>query len=167
MFLTGCYPLVESRSASSKRVRRSASASLRFRSALWAPVSRCEQGCNLSLDRLRQQRSCAAAQHLRQRIGKSSRLGELENASQPQIDVPSPSTTIALKHPYFADDMKLVSYADGSEPWPETASLTGSWCFPAVPFAGLRGNVRRARGRWAGHAGRSLTRLEHLHSAST
>jgi hypothetical protein len=77
---------------------------------LWAPVSRCEQGCKLSLDRLRQQRSCAAAQHLRQRIGKSSRLGELENASQPQIEVPSPSTTIALKHPYFADDMKLVSH---------------------------------------------------------
>jgi hypothetical protein len=77
---------------------------------LWAPVSRCEQGCNLSLDHLRQQRSCAAAQHLRQRIDKSSWLGELENASQPQIEVPSPSTTIALKHLYFADDMKLVSY---------------------------------------------------------
>src|ERR1700758_3462980 len=42
---------------------------------------RAEQGGNLSLDRLRQQRSCAAAQHLRQRIGKSSWLGQLENVS--------------------------------------------------------------------------------------
>src|SRR5262245_61366306 len=40
-----------------------------------------EQGCNLGLDRLRQQRSRAVAQHLGQRIGKSSCLGELENSS--------------------------------------------------------------------------------------
>jgi hypothetical protein len=28
----------------------------------------------------------------------------------PSKQVPSPSTTIVLKHPYFADDMKLASY---------------------------------------------------------
>src|SRR5262245_23513324 len=42
---------------------------------------RAEQGGNLSLDRLRHQRSCAVAQHLGQRIDKSSWLGELENIS--------------------------------------------------------------------------------------
>src|ERR1700745_4218207 len=42
---------------------------------------RAEQGGNLSLDRLRLQRSCAVAQHLGQRIGKSSWLGKLENVS--------------------------------------------------------------------------------------
>ena len=40
-----------------------------------------EQGCNLGLDCLGQQRSRAGAQHLGQRIGKSSWLGELENIS--------------------------------------------------------------------------------------
>jgi hypothetical protein len=40
-----------------------------------------EQGGDLGLDRLRQQRSRAVAQHLGQRIGKSSWLGELENVS--------------------------------------------------------------------------------------
>ena len=40
-----------------------------------------EQGCNLGLDSLRQQRSRAVAQNLGQRIGKSSWLGELENIS--------------------------------------------------------------------------------------
>jgi hypothetical protein len=40
-----------------------------------------EQGCNLGLDGLRQQRSRAVAQHLGQRIRKSSWLGELENVS--------------------------------------------------------------------------------------
>src|SRR5262245_16992753 len=42
---------------------------------------RAEQGGNLSLDRLRQQRSGPVAQHLGQRISKSSWLGELENIS--------------------------------------------------------------------------------------
>ena len=36
--------------------------------------------------------------------------GSEPRPSLPQIEVPPPSTTIALKHPYFADDMKLVSY---------------------------------------------------------
>src|SRR3954453_14796647 len=40
-----------------------------------------EQGRNLGLDGLRQQRPCAAAQHLGQWIGKSSWLSELENIS--------------------------------------------------------------------------------------
>ena len=40
-----------------------------------------EQGGNLGLDGLRQQRSRAVAQNLGQRIGKSSWLGELENVS--------------------------------------------------------------------------------------
>ena len=40
-----------------------------------------EQGRNLGLDGLRQQRSRAVAQNLGQRIGKSSWLGELENIS--------------------------------------------------------------------------------------
>jgi len=40
-----------------------------------------EQGGNLRLDGLRQQRSRAVAQNLGQRIGKSSWLGELENIS--------------------------------------------------------------------------------------
>ena len=40
-----------------------------------------EQGGNLGLDRLRQQRSRAVAQHLGQRIGKSSWLGQLESVS--------------------------------------------------------------------------------------
>src|SRR5512145_1189672 len=40
-----------------------------------------EQGCSLGLDRLGQQRSRAVAQHLGQRISKSSWLGELENVS--------------------------------------------------------------------------------------
>jgi hypothetical protein len=40
-----------------------------------------EQGCNLGLDGLRQQRSRAVAQNLGQRISKSSWLGELENVS--------------------------------------------------------------------------------------
>src|SRR4029453_16746794 len=40
-----------------------------------------EQGCNLGLDRLRQQRPRTAAQDLGQRIGKSSWLGELEDVS--------------------------------------------------------------------------------------
>ena len=40
-----------------------------------------EQGGNLGLDGLRQQRSRAVAQHLGQRIGKSSWLGELESVS--------------------------------------------------------------------------------------
>jgi hypothetical protein len=40
-----------------------------------------EQGSDLGLDSLRQQRSCAVAQNLGQRIGKSSWLGELENVS--------------------------------------------------------------------------------------
>jgi hypothetical protein len=42
---------------------------------------RAEQGGNLSLDRVRQQRSCAVAQNLGQRIGKSSWFGELDNVS--------------------------------------------------------------------------------------
>src|ERR1700738_4935750 len=42
---------------------------------------RAEQCCNLDLDRLRQQRSCAVAQYLGQWISKSSWLGELENVS--------------------------------------------------------------------------------------
>src|SRR5262249_55822999 len=40
-----------------------------------------EQGPDLGLDSLRQQRSCAVAQNLGQRIGKSSWLGEVENVS--------------------------------------------------------------------------------------
>src|SRR5437879_3946726 len=40
-----------------------------------------EQGCNLGLDSLRQQRSRTVAQNLGQRVGKSSWLGELENIS--------------------------------------------------------------------------------------
>src|SRR5260370_39267761 len=40
-----------------------------------------EQGCNLGLDGLRQQRSRAVAQNLGQGISKSSWLGELENVS--------------------------------------------------------------------------------------
>ena len=40
-----------------------------------------EQGRNLGLDRLRQQRTRTVAQNLGQRIGKSSWLGELENVS--------------------------------------------------------------------------------------
>ena len=40
-----------------------------------------EQGCNLGLDGLRQQRSRAVAQNLGQRISKSSWLGELQNVS--------------------------------------------------------------------------------------
>src|SRR5258707_6860370 len=40
-----------------------------------------EQGCNLGLDGLPQQRSRSVAQHLGQRIRKSSWLGELENVS--------------------------------------------------------------------------------------
>src|SRR5437868_10564144 len=40
-----------------------------------------EQGRDLGLDSLRQQRSRAVAQNLGQRIGKSSWLGELENVS--------------------------------------------------------------------------------------
>src|SRR5436853_7483219 len=40
-----------------------------------------EQGRNLGLDRLRQQRSRTVAQHLGQWVGKSSWLGELENIS--------------------------------------------------------------------------------------
>ena len=40
-----------------------------------------EKGSNLGLDCLGQQRSRAVAQHLGQRIGKSSWLGELENVS--------------------------------------------------------------------------------------
>jgi hypothetical protein len=40
-----------------------------------------EQGCDLGLDGLRQQRSRASAQDLSQRISKSSWLGELENVS--------------------------------------------------------------------------------------
>jgi hypothetical protein len=40
-----------------------------------------EQVCDLGLNRLRQQRSRAIAQHLRQRISKSSWLGKLENVS--------------------------------------------------------------------------------------
>src|SRR5205807_7512012 len=40
-----------------------------------------EQGRDLGLDGLRQQRSRAIAQHLSQRISKSSWLGELENVS--------------------------------------------------------------------------------------
>src|SRR5581483_6851311 len=40
-----------------------------------------KQGRDLSLHRLRQQPACAVAQHLGQRIGKSSWLGELENVS--------------------------------------------------------------------------------------
>ena len=40
-----------------------------------------EQGRNLGLDGLRQQCSRAVAQHLGQRIGKSSWLAELENVS--------------------------------------------------------------------------------------
>jgi hypothetical protein len=40
-----------------------------------------EQGCNLGLDGLRQQRSRAVAQNLGQRISKSSWLAELENVS--------------------------------------------------------------------------------------
>src|ERR671930_1793995 len=42
---------------------------------------RAEQGWDLGLDRLRQQRSCAVAQNLGQRISKTSWLGELENVS--------------------------------------------------------------------------------------
>src|SRR5215471_8209758 len=41
----------------------------------------CEQSCNLGLDRLRQQRSRAVAQHLGQGISKSSWLAERENVS--------------------------------------------------------------------------------------
>src|SRR5215472_8375686 len=41
---------------------------------------RAEQGCDLGLERLRQQRSRAVAQHLGQRVGKSSWLRELETA---------------------------------------------------------------------------------------
>ena len=40
-----------------------------------------DQGGNLRLDGLRQQRSRAVAQHLGQRIGECSWLGELENIS--------------------------------------------------------------------------------------
>jgi hypothetical protein len=40
-----------------------------------------EQGCNLGLDSLHQQRSRTVAQNLGQRIGKSSWLGELDNIS--------------------------------------------------------------------------------------
>src|SRR5947208_16879348 len=40
-----------------------------------------QQGCNLGLDGLRQQRAGAIAQNLGQRISKSSWLGELENIS--------------------------------------------------------------------------------------
>src|ERR1700694_3295634 len=40
-----------------------------------------EQGGSLGLDRLRQQRSRAIAQNLRQRIRQSSWLGELKNVS--------------------------------------------------------------------------------------
>ena len=40
-----------------------------------------EQGRNLGLDRLHQQRSRAVEKHLGQRIGKNSWLGELENVS--------------------------------------------------------------------------------------
>src|SRR5262249_11681394 len=40
-----------------------------------------EQGCDLGLDGLRQQRSRAVAEHLGQRISKSSWLGQLENVS--------------------------------------------------------------------------------------
>jgi hypothetical protein len=40
-----------------------------------------EQGCNLGLDDLRQQRSRAVVQNLGQRISKSSWLAELENVS--------------------------------------------------------------------------------------
>src|SRR5207302_3560554 len=40
-----------------------------------------QQGCNLGLDVLRQQRAGAVAQNLGQRISKSSWLGELENIS--------------------------------------------------------------------------------------
>src|SRR5262252_4268365 len=40
-----------------------------------------EQGRNLGLDSMRQQRSRAVAQNLGQRIGKTSWLGELENVS--------------------------------------------------------------------------------------
>src|SRR5215467_1165733 len=53
----------------------------------WRPSSvslsacRLSQGCNLGLDRLRQQRSRAIAQYLGQRIDKSSWLRELENIS--------------------------------------------------------------------------------------
>jgi hypothetical protein len=40
-----------------------------------------EQGRNLGLDGMRQQRSCAVAQNLGQWVGKSSWLAELENIS--------------------------------------------------------------------------------------
>src|SRR5689334_8657487 len=40
-----------------------------------------EQSCDFRLDGLRQQRSRATAQHLRQRIDKTSWLGKLENVS--------------------------------------------------------------------------------------
>src|SRR3954465_14724739 len=40
-----------------------------------------EQGRNPGLDGLRQQRPCAATQHLGQRVNKSSWLSELENIS--------------------------------------------------------------------------------------
>jgi hypothetical protein len=40
-----------------------------------------EQGCDLGLDGLRQQRSGAIAQDIGQRISKSSWLGELQNVS--------------------------------------------------------------------------------------
>src|SRR4029453_13807634 len=40
-----------------------------------------EQRGHFGFNRLRQQRSCAAAQHLGQRVGKSNWLGELQNGS--------------------------------------------------------------------------------------
>jgi hypothetical protein len=56
-----------------------------WRTSRWWPSSvdslPAEQGCDFGLDSLRQKRSRTVAQHLGQRINKTSWLGKLENVS--------------------------------------------------------------------------------------
>jgi hypothetical protein len=79
-----------------------------------------EQGCNLGLDGLRQQRSRAVAQNLGQRISKSSWLAELENVN-------------------VGHGVSLLRWRSGGSNNPTIRRLTSSCRHQLSPIAPLNG----------------------------
>src|ERR1700756_4631984 len=93
-----------------------------------------EQGRNLGLDGLRQQRTRAVAQNLGQRIGKSSWLRKLENITvghgvsllRWRSGGFSNTPTIRRLTPSYRHQLSCIALSSGLEPCSTTVRL-GSW----------------------------------------